>query len=59
MKSNNFKDGGWSTGTGKREREGGGVVVDYLKWVLALVANRQIKSWEMDQWLDENVGWCY
>ena len=44
----------------ERERErGGGVVVDYQKWVLALVANRQIKSWEMDQWLDENVGWCY
>jgi hypothetical protein len=43
----------------EREREREGVVVDYLKWVLALVANRQIKSWEMDQWLDENVGWCY
>jgi len=51
IKSNNFKDG-----DGQEERERGGVVVDYLKWVLALVTNRQIKSWEMNQWLDRNVG---
>jgi len=40
----------------KKERKREGVVVDYLKWVLALVTNRQIKSWEMNQWLDGNVG---